>query len=470
MQFRYLDTIQNPERMDEGKFQKVTAIAWSPNSMRLAVATMSRRIYLYDEDGKERDKFNTKPAAKNGTRNYLIRDVAFSPDSTRLAVAQSDNIVFIYKLGRNWGDKKTICNKFLRHVSVTSMCWPSHRPNEIVFGLADGQVMVGVLKNNKAFRLFSTDSYVVSLSPSPSGHGFVSGHLDGKVYRYGFRNSNGTTPEGSNLLFKSPFVPTCLAHGAHIMVAGNAGQVQFYNEDGKHMQTVTHTLQPVRDDVAEAEGMARQAIKDFSSAAFNPAGHTVVVGNYNCFFAFVFNAHTGRWDEAPVTHIENLYSIGAITWRPDGSRLATGSLCGAVDLYDACLRRVRYRGEWELTYTSTSSLMVKNLATGLVTSVASRFRQEVTKVDIYASRYLVARTGETLIFCDLDTKRQSEVAWPKTSGKEKFYFDNPAVCMVFASGELSIVQYGEDEVLGQVRTEHMNPHLISTRISDPKDK
>eukprot|EP00954_Amorphochlora_amoebiformis_P023530 1360642-Amorphochlora_amoeboformis.AAC.1 len=106
--------------MDEGKFQKVTAIAWSPNSMRLAVATMSRRIYLYDEDGKERDKFNTKPAAKvnskdshhskhtrltvlcnqNGTRNYLIRDVAFSPDSTRLAVAQSDNIVFIYKLGR----------------------------------------------------------------------------------------------------------------------------------------------------------------------------------------------------------------------------------------------------------------------------------------------------------------------------------------------------------------------------------
>eukprot|EP00954_Amorphochlora_amoebiformis_P019214 1331161-Amorphochlora_amoeboformis.AAC.1 len=78
--------------------------------------------------------------------------------------------------------------------------------------------------------------------------------------------------------------------------------------------------------------------------------------------------------------------------------------------------------------------MVKNLATGLVTSVASRFRQEVreerpargrgrersidrevTKVDIYASRYLVARTGETLIFCDLDTKRQSEVAWPKTS-------------------------------------------------------
>jgi len=27
-------------------------------------------------------------------------------------VAQSDNIVFIYKLGVEWGEKKSICNKF----------------------------------------------------------------------------------------------------------------------------------------------------------------------------------------------------------------------------------------------------------------------------------------------------------------------------------------------------------------------
>jgi intraflagellar transport protein 172 len=38
--------------------------------------------------------------------------MAFSPDSQKLAIAQSDNIVFVYKLGSDWGEKKSICNKF----------------------------------------------------------------------------------------------------------------------------------------------------------------------------------------------------------------------------------------------------------------------------------------------------------------------------------------------------------------------
>ena len=34
------------------------------------------------------------------------------------------------------------------------------------------------------------------------------------------------------------------------------------------------------------------------------------------------------------------------------------------------------------------------------------------------------------------------------------------VCMIFNAGELSLVEYGENEILGMVRTEFMNPHLI----------
>ena len=32
--------------------------------------------------------------------------------------------------------------------------------------------------------------------------------------------------------------------------------------------------------------------------------------------------------------------------------------------------------------------------------------------------------------------------------------------MVFNAGELSLVEYGNNEILGTVRTEFMNPHLI----------
>lgn len=67
----------------------------------------------------------------------------FSPDSLKIALAQSDNIVFIYKIGSEWGEKKSICNKFPASSSVTCMTWPKERPNEVIFGLAEGKVKSG---------------------------------------------------------------------------------------------------------------------------------------------------------------------------------------------------------------------------------------------------------------------------------------------------------------------------------------
>jgi len=43
---------------------KVTAIAFSPNGMRLAIVTTDRTVMLFDENGERRDKFTTKPAEK----------------------------------------------------------------------------------------------------------------------------------------------------------------------------------------------------------------------------------------------------------------------------------------------------------------------------------------------------------------------------------------------------------------------
>ena len=44
---------------------KVSAIAWSPNSTRLALATADRVVSLFDEHGEQRkDKFSTKPVRR----------------------------------------------------------------------------------------------------------------------------------------------------------------------------------------------------------------------------------------------------------------------------------------------------------------------------------------------------------------------------------------------------------------------
>ena len=185
MLLKHIGTLMPPQE----QMAKVTAICWSPNNKRLAVVTVDRIVRLYDDKGEQRDKFSTKPAEAKGPKNYVVSAMEFSPDSSKLAIAQSDNIVFVYKLGLEWGDKKSICNKFLQSSPITCMTWPISRPNEIVYGLAEGKVKVGQLRSNKPATLYTTDSYCACVTSSIDGSGVCSVHLDGSVHRLFFHQA-----------------------------------------------------------------------------------------------------------------------------------------------------------------------------------------------------------------------------------------------------------------------------------------
>lgn len=114
-----------------------------------------------------------------------------------------------------------------------------------------------------------------------------------------------------------------------------------------------------------------------------------------------------------------------------------------------------------------SQVIVKRLSTGSRIVLKSHYGYEIDKVNIFQDQYLVASTSETILIGDLATCKLSEIPWTG-SGKEKYYFENPLICMVFNAGELSLVEYGVNEVLGSCRTEHMNPHLISVRLNERK--
>jgi len=488
MQLRHLKTIHPPGELVDGRFQKVTAIAWSPNHYRLAVATTDRYVTLYDEDGVQRDKFATKPADKASplARNYVIRGLEFSQDSERLAVAQSDNIVFVYKLGKTWGDKKTICNKYPQTCAVTALAWPSQRISEMVFGGADGKVRVGNAAN-KTQTLFDQGSYIVALAASPDGNSFVSASADGKVLRYTFPSGEGRQAVTAEVA-RVNFVPYALGWGHHIVVAGNSAQVRFYDvSGGAPVKTFDYT--------------GVDTVKEFSSAAFAPSGGTVVLGNFSRFIVYAFHAGRQTWEETGQTAVENLYAVTALRWKGDGSRLVTGSLCGVVDTYDAALRRFHLRGDFECTYTSPASVVVKKSSSsadeggeGLFKPLALRARHgsEIVKVQSFQKRYVVAHSTDSLLVGDALTGKSSEVpynyahhAGVVTSSKkgassaaaaaaaanaakhkEKFFFDNENACMVFNSGELTIIEYGSTTPLEPLRTEHVSPHLLSVRISD----
>ena len=68
MHIKHLKTLVQPQ---EGA-AKVQAMAWAPNSQKLAVCNADRIVSLYDEYGERKDKFATKPIeARFGRRSYV---------------------------------------------------------------------------------------------------------------------------------------------------------------------------------------------------------------------------------------------------------------------------------------------------------------------------------------------------------------------------------------------------------------
>lgn len=58
---------------------------------------------------------------------------------------------------------------------------------------------------------------------------------------------------------------------------------------------------------------------------------------------------------------------------------------------------------------------------------------------------------ENFVTGDMERNLLSEVVWPYSEKNEKFYFENPSVCMIFNCGELTLVEYGNDQILATVR-------------------
>uniref|UniRef100_A0A8C2G6B9 Intraflagellar transport protein 172 homolog n=1 Tax=Cyprinus carpio TaxID=7962 RepID=A0A8C2G6B9_CYPCA len=423
MQLKYLKTLLTPQ---DGA-AKVTCMAWAPNNAKFAVCTIDRVVILYDEQGEKRDRFTTKPAdPKYGKKTYVVKSMAFSPDSTKIAVAQTDNIIFVYKIGEEWGDKKVICNKFIQTVKRCNMS-----------GLAV-RVRQANTKTSKSSTIYGTDSYVVSLTTNVSGKGILSGHADGTVVRYFVDDEGSGESQGKLLTHACP--PYALAWGTNsIIVAGCDKKIVAYGREGQVLQTFDYS----RD----------RSEKEFTVATCSPSGQSIVVGSYDRLRVFSWSPRKGVWDEASPKEIPNLYTITALSWKKDGSRLSVGTLCGGVELFDCCLRRSIYKNKFEMTYVGLSQVIVKNLSTGTRVVLKSQYGYEIDEVKVMGKdQYLVAHTSDTLLLGDLVSNKLSEVG-----------------CLSLLSN-CKLLYISGNEILGSVRTEFMNPHLISVRLNERRQK
>ena len=168
-----------------------------------------------------------------------------------------------------------------------------------------------------------------------------------------------------------------------------------------------------------------------------------MLGNFNRFYIYNYNSKKGQWDEVTCQQIKNYYTVTAVCWKNDNSKLALSNLCGSLDIYDISLKKVNYKGKFELNYVSPSQVVILTLATGRKSIIRSAGSYEINKINIYHDRYAVGSTLETLVVGDLETNKSSEVMW-RGAGNEKFDFSNPNICLIFNAGELTLVEYGNN--------------------------
>ncbi|XP_054716571.1 intraflagellar transport protein 172 homolog [Uloborus diversus] len=435
--------------------ERVMAMCWSPNNKKLAVCTADRTVLLFDASGEKRDKFSTKPSdSAYGKKSYVVKGMAFSPDSTKIVIAQSDNIVFVYKIGEDWGEKKVICSKFVFQSAATCVTWPSEGP--LVIGLAEGRVRAAHAKHNRTNTLYSTDSYLVSLTCNISGKAVLSGHADGSVVRFFFDDEGSGDLQGK--IFTHTCPPYALVWAAQsIIAAGCDKKIVIYGNDGIIKKQIDYSRNTTE--------------KEFTTAVCSPSGKTVILGSFDRLRILNWSSHHHDWEEAKPKEVANWYTICTLAWAKDGSKLSVGTLTGLVELFDCSMKKSIYKKIFEITYIDPSQVIIRNITTNAQCAIKSSNGSEILDIKILGkNRYVISHTLQTLILCDMAANLISEVPWNGVGENVKFFFDFENVCIVFNVGELSLIEYGSNVILGSVRTEFMNPHLISVRINERNGK
>ena len=85
------------------------------------------------------------------------------------------------------------------------------------------------------------------------------------------------------------------------------------------------------------------------------------IGSFDCLRIFNWSSRKGAWEEAGTKHIQQLYTITALDWKSDGSKLACGTLMGGCELFDCSLKKQLLKNRFELTYTGLSQAIIRDL-------------------------------------------------------------------------------------------------------------
>lgn len=427
--------------------KRIVCAQWSPDSERLAVATTDRIISVFTINSNESTRFSVKARDENESRNFTITGLSWAPDCCRFAVSQSDMLVAVYDIGPASSVKsnKKITIRFTHKSSILCIIWPFSSSNAFVYGLSDGSVLTGLTNLKKTEQLYKHTAPPLSLSSSLTERSVVVGHADGNIFVV-----NLDSRRVSNVI-QTSVPPQALAWGSQILASGSDLQLCFVDPNGSGLNHVDYSNQSY--------------LKSFTCAAFDPSGSIALVAGRNVLLTLNYSTTTQSWAEQSKIEFDGLYSVTSLSWSPDGSKIAVGSVTGAVFIINASKGSYRYKKLFEVVQVNGSQINIISLK--FQKSLTLKSQYQIMDTHFYQDQYIVSRTTQSFLIGDILSGKTVEfpveiMSQPKIT--EKFIFIDDLAVIMWNKGELTVVEFGKNEPIANIATNFPSSYLLSLRL------
>ena len=317
----------------------VTAVAWSPQGQHIASAgTLDRSVQVWDantgnivliptlivDTTESRLPPRKKVPALFATGNLKVDALAWSPDSTRIASPAGKGSVEAWNI--ETGEPSTI--SFSQTQNANALAW-SPDGSRIAAVSRNTDVEVRSATTGELFSTYYSHAQaVLTLAWSPDGKQLASGDAGGFVRIWNATSENTPVPYGVyaaevNAVAWSP-------DGKQLASGGSDGTVRVwdvatgiilftYSGHSGKVNALAWQKEPLLLPGHEARIASGGADNTVQVWSFGKAAHTQAMALQGDIL--IYRGHSG-----PVT---------SVTWAPDGQRIASGSEDGTVQVWRA---------------------------------------------------------------------------------------------------------------------------------------
>lgn len=274
-----------------GHSKIVYAVAWSPDSRRVASGDRNATVQVWNAAGEGNPYIYTN-------HSDIVETVAWSPDGTRIASGSQDTTVQVW----NASDGGNIFKYTYHSALVRSVAW-SHDGTRIASASYDGTVQVWNHNSNYPLTTYlGHHGNVNSVSWSPDDKYIVSGGDDTTVQIWDA--SSGNTLHTCHGHTQTVYAVAWSRDGKYIASGSWDNTVIVWDASGG---TALHTCTGHTDKIWTVTWSP-----DSTRIASGGQDHTVRVWNAS-------NA------SSLITYRGHMQDVNAVAWSPDGTRIASGS-------------------------------------------------------------------------------------------------------------------------------------------------